>query len=193
MKKYIYLIITLVLAGLSVGFVWYFYQSYPYPPKPEVPTTSIEKLEQPEKPPQVHSSIIGAIRWDAWHDGQVGQEVERVLGPKKWRYRLPFFGQEISDTKVILRADTQAVMDQEIDYAKAASLNYWAFLTYEPMAISEMSKSFRLYLSSSRKQDINFAFILHPNGLPSKAEWLALVKRYVDYFKDPAYQKVAGN
>jgi len=209
MKKYIYLIVTIVLAVLSVGFVWYFYQSSPHPLKPKVPTTSIEKLEQQEKSPKVplpkepqksmplkndttNTPIVGAIRWDAWHDGQVGREVEKVLGPKKWRYRLPFFSQEISDTKVFLRADTQAVMDQEIDYANATGLNYWAFLTYEPMATSNLSKSFRLYLSSSKKRDVNFALILHSNGLPSKTQWVALIKKYVDYFKDPAYQKVAG-
>lgn len=139
-----------------------------------------------------NTPIVGAIRWDAWHDGPVGREVEKVLGPKKWRYLLPFFGQEISDTEVLVRADTQAVMDQEIAYANAAGLDYWAFLTYEPMTTSDLSKSFRLYLSSSRKQDINFALILSANVIPPNHQWPTLIKEYVDYFKDPAYQKVAG-
>ncbi len=146
-------------------------------------------------PPSVNKDlpIVGAIRWDAWHDGQVGREVERNLSPKKWRDRVPFFGKETIDGKVVIRADTVAVMDKEISYAKEAGLSYWAFLTYEPMTTSEMSKSFRLYLSSSRKNDINFALILNPqSGLLTINEWPTLVKKYVNYFKDPSYQKVAG-
>src|SRR5262245_7392891 len=45
--------------------------------------------------------LVGAIRFDVWNTGCqgfgagpcVGLDSEKVLGPSKWHYRLPFFGQ----------------------------------------------------------------------------------------------------
>jgi hypothetical protein len=59
-------------------------------------------------------SIVGAIRWDAWHgDGGLdgahevfdtkegkltpGLAVERILGPKHWHYRLPFYAKVVGE------------------------------------------------------------------------------------------------
>ena len=50
-------------------------------------------------------SLVGAIRWDAWHGdkGEPGQAVQRALSPK-WHYRLPFFAEIVSDDEVRIPA-----------------------------------------------------------------------------------------
>jgi len=138
--------------------------------------------------------VVGAIRWDAWHGeaSNVGLVVEKTLSPQRWHYRLPFYGVEVSPTQVQVRANTQAIMDREIAYARAAGLDYWAFVTYAPDAA--MSLGLKLYLSSTRKGDINFCLNLQGGcvGAGGAKNWPAQVARYVGCFKEPAYQKVAG-
>jgi len=148
-------------------------------------------------------SIVGAIRWDAWHgDARLdagievfnlgglkltpGLAVERSLGPKHWHYRLPFFAKVVGENKVEARANTQAIMDQEITYASNAQLDYWAFLTYNPK--SPMSIGMQLYLSSPLKSKVKFCVICHHiRETPEEIE------RLVGYMKDPQYVRVLGD
>ena len=147
-----------------------------------------------EAPPPPTKAIVGAIRWDAWFGelGVPGKAVEKSLGPKKWHYRLPFFAKEISDTQVEIRGNTQEIMDREIAYAKAGGLDYWAFCTYAED--SPMSMGLKLYLSSTHKADIHFCLNLQGGhiGAGGPAAWPKQIERYVGYFKEPSYQKVAG-
>jgi len=78
--------------------------------------------------------VVGAIRWDAWHGpaSEVGLTVEKTLAPAHWHYRLPFYGKVAGENAVEVRGNTQEVMDQEIAYARAAGLDYWAFVVYLP-------------------------------------------------------------
>ena len=140
-------------------------------------------------------TIVGAIRWDAWHGelGVPGTAVEKSLGPKHWHYRLPFFAEVISDSQVIIRGDSQEIMDQEIAYANGAGLDYWAFVTYD--LDSPMSIGLQLYLASEFKEDINFCMIVEGSriGQGGLDAWPAKMERYLSYFADPSYQKVMGN
>jgi hypothetical protein len=136
-------------------------------------------------------SIVGAIRWDAWHGdaegpASPGMAVERSLGPKHWHYRLPFYAKVVGENKVEARANTQAIMDQEITYASNAQLDYWAFLTYNPK--SSMSIGMQLYLSSPLKAKVKFCVICHHiRETPEEIE------RLVGYMKDPQYVRVLGD
>lgn len=134
--------------------------------------------------------IVGAIRWDAWQDPTgVGKETDKTLSPKKWHYRVPFFGEIVSDDKVRIDGNQQAIMDQEIAYAAEAGLKYWAFVTY-PDSFG-MSNGLHRYLASTKKSQINFCLDLQGDWLSNdRVEWPEQVARYVGYFKDPAYQKV---
>lgn len=140
------------------------------------------------------STAVGAIRWDAWHSDKspVGRAVERSLGPLHWHYRLPFFAEVISDTRVTIQGATQEVMDREIAYASAAGLDYWAFVTYAPE--SAMSLGLELYLSSQHRSDLGFCLLLQGGhiGAGGAKAWPAQVARYVEYFAEPTYQAVAG-
>jgi hypothetical protein len=126
---------------------------------------------------------VGAIRWDAWQTtDSIGNRSIAFLGPSRWRYRLPFYGVEVDSNTVRMASNTQAVMDQEIAYARAAGLDFFCFNHY----LTQLRQSLNLYLSSTRKDDINFC--LQMGGLnPARvADAVNLMKT------EPTYQKVAG-
>ena len=139
--------------------------------------------------------LLGAIRWDAWHGpaSEVGLIVEKTLAPAHWHYRLPFYGKVTGENAVEVRGNTQAIMDQEIAYAHAGGLDYWAFVVYPED--NALSLGLKLYLSSQHKHDIAFCLNLQggweARGGP--AAWPAKVQRYVAYFKEPTYQTVLGD
>ena len=134
--------------------------------------------------------IVGAIRWDAWMGGEITAQVERTLGPRKYRNRLPWFAEVIGDDKVRIDGSPQEIMDQEIAFAADAGLDYWAFLLYQES--SSMSKAIKQYLRSSRRKRINFCVILH-NAFGVGAErWPAERDRAVALLKEPGYQTVLG-
>ncbi len=133
-------------------------------------------------------AIVGAIRWDAWTGGNVTEQVERTLGPKKYHDRLPWFAEVIGDNKVHIDGSSQKVMDQEIDFAADAGLDYWAFLLY-PESTS-MTDAFKKYLSSSKRKRINFCLILHNSFGVSDEQWPKERDRAVALLKEPGYQTV---
>jgi len=144
--------------------------------------------------------LVGAIRWDAWTHWAGENEwagYEASLGPTQWHYRVPFYGKIVSDDKVEIRADTQEVMDQEIAYAAAGGLDYWAFDWYHPRGwqnAENMTRSFDLYLSSEHVSDLAYCLILLGGPhLGPKDEWPETVEYLVERFGDASYQKVLGD
>lgn len=136
--------------------------------------------------------IVGAIRWDAWHGSasEVGLIVEKTLAPGHWHHRLPFYGKALGQNAVEARGHTQEIMDREIAYARAAGLDYWAFVIYPED--NALSLGLKRYLSSAHKADINFCLNLQgeweSRGGPGA--WPEKVRRYVSYFQEPTYQTV---
>jgi len=83
----------------------------------------------------VNRPTVGVIRWDAWNlvNGkydEISFYSHRAMSPEHFHYRLPFFATVHPDGNVTYNGDEQAVMDQEILYAKFAGFDYWAFDTY---------------------------------------------------------------
>ena len=139
--------------------------------------------------------LVGAIRWDAWIGGignglvdaqNAGLQVERSLSPHQYHYRAPFYSKEISYDSIQCRGTTQAIMDQEITYAKSAGIDYWAFCWYP--SHSGLDTARQLYLASEHHNDVKWSVILgtNPFDFTKDARWL------VDRFKENNYQKVAG-
>lgn len=135
--------------------------------------------------------VVGAIRWD----GQVGDdaigdlsgvgpEEERALSADKWHYRVPFYATVGSNT-VSMDGATQQVIDQEIEYAKAAGLSYWAFDWYGDETGLQTARE--LYLSSPYHNDLNWSAILFTHPLSSADE-----QSLVSDFQQSNYQKVDG-
>jgi hypothetical protein len=126
--------------------------------------------------------LVGASRFDVWQPGPVGDRALGQLGPRQWRYRLPFYGVEVDSNTAALAENTQAVMDQEIAYAHAAGLDFFCFNHY----LTELRRSLDLYLSSSRKGDINFCLQMGALNAARVADAINLIKT------EPTYQKVLG-
>jgi len=103
--------------------------------------------------------IVGAIRWDGWYgEGGVVKSVEASLGPPKYHFRLPWFARVMSEGKVSINGDSQAIMEQEIAYAAQAGLNYWAFLDYLDEAPG-MSIGLNRYLAAKDRKGIRYCLI----------------------------------
>lgn len=83
-------------------------------------------------------------------------------------------------------ATLQGVMDQEIQYAKKAGIDYWAFVYYPQQPLARARD---LYLSSEHKSDVNWCAILDGNFTGGYATNLP---RLVAQFSDPNYQRVLG-
>ena len=145
-------------------------------------------------------AVLGAIRWDAWTTWASETEwagYEKCLWPKEWHHRVPFYGKIVSDDRVEVRADTQAIMDKEIDYAVKGGLTYWAFGWYHRRGwqnADNMTRSLDLYLKSKRRSRLKYSLILMAGPhLGPKAEWPATIDYLVQRFKDRNYVKVLGN
>lgn len=144
--------------------------------------------------------LVGAIRWDAWHAPRSNAPLtaidpatamERSLGPKPYHYRVPFFATIVSDNEVKIGGYTQSIVDQEIGFARAGGLDYWAFLLYGTN--DPMNQALQLYLSSKRKQDIHFCAIGIGGALGDQKHFPDRMQRIIKLMSEPSYQKVAGN
>lgn len=135
---------------------------------------------------------VGAIRWDAWFGGST---YERFLDPEEWHSRLPFYGRILSPSLVQVDSDSGVVMDQEIAFAAAAGLSYWAFNYYHPDAFAgadSFNYGLRRYLSSPCRDQINFSLILQGSWLGPTQEWPTTVSGFADLLTNPGYHRVAG-
>ena len=137
--------------------------------------------------------VAGAIRWDAWHSGlsEVGKTVERSLGPRKWHGRLPFFAEITGEGRVQIDGVSQRVMDQEIQYARTALLDYWAFLLYDQG--SAMNLGLESYLASKHKDGLSFCVILEQANWKTNESAAKQLARVAALTALPEYQTVGGN
>ncbi len=153
--------------------------------------TQCQQVPGPRKNSRV-GPVVGAIRWDAWYGnrGNAGTAVHQALGPKEWHHRLPFFARILTDSTVEMIGDSQAVVDQEILYASASGLDYWAFVYTG--AQSELNYALERYRHSSHKNKLNFTLILLGGsvGHGGLAAWPQKMHDYIAYFKDGNFQTV---
>ena len=105
------------------------------------------------------------------------EQVERTLGPARYHDRLPWFANVTSEHQVRIDGSQAGIMEQEIDFAANAGLDYWAFLLYPEC--DSMSLALNQYLKSPKRQRLNFCVILHNAfGVP-EAVWPRELARVV--------------
>jgi hypothetical protein len=140
----------------------------------------------------VAKPVVGAIRWDAWHGaaGVPGKVVEKTLGPRQYHSRLPFFARVVGPDEVVIRGDSQEIMDQEIACAKAAAIDYWAFVWYEPD--TSMSLGLKLYLSSRHRRDVRFCLITESVRWGGRDNYRERIGCFVQLLQQPTCQTVLG-
>lgn len=136
---------------------------------------------------------IGAIRWDAWYGEKdaVGRAVQQSLSPQQWHYRLPSCARILSAAEVKIDCSTQVVMDQEIKDARAAGIDYWAFVAYPPE--DPLSTGLILYLSNPKKDWLRFAMISEADRWGGPTRVAGIVERFVTLMREPTYQRVLDN
>ncbi|MBQ6107594.1 MAG: glycoside hydrolase family 99-like domain-containing protein [Thermoguttaceae bacterium] len=160
--------------------------------------------------------LLGAIRWDAWY-GTIpdeglraatswpganpeskagpnpGGEAQRNLKPERFEYRRPFFStMDEKGNLVEINGNRQEVMDQEIDYAVRAGLDFWAFTVYPEDC--PLSLCFQKFISSPKKDQMKFCFFLVCASAYGRFADDPEIREYVlRYVTDPSYLKVQGN
>ena len=114
---------------------------------------------------------FGAIRWDAWYGHtnkgwDVVSQVERTLSPSQFHFRAPFFAKITEDDKVIIPKYTQEIFDREMEYAKYAGIDYFAYIWYdegdENNAQKGMQKARKFHQTSQYKNDVKMCVIDPP-------------------------------
>jgi len=166
-----------------------------------------------EQKPAMSRPLVGVIRWDGYSGSpNVTQKQEMgFLKPAKWHGRAPWFFRETTDSEHPLvfnpNYDTQTISeitDQEIEYAAAAGIDYWAFCYYAKYKGGwQLRDNFEAYHASARKHKIKASLILigeHVGkGLSPAAsaapdagrkDWEKLVTEIVPLLRNHSYQKV---
>ena len=112
---------------------------------------------------------VGAIRWDAWtaHTNKgwdVISQVEKTLSPSQFHFRAPFFAKVTADNKIIIPAYNQEIFDQEMQYAKYAGIDYFAYIWYfddaenNPGGIG-MQQARKFHQTSKYRNDVKMCVI----------------------------------
>jgi hypothetical protein len=142
-----------------------------------------------------HLATVGAIRWDPWYiQTASGPRVtmEYCLGPSKWHDRAPSCALfPTRETVSFANCGTQARIDLEIALARAANLDYWAYVWYgynDPM-----QTAWRLHQSSRlvERNGIDWCMLFNGYAFFTR-EMAAQPNRYVTSFRDPRYHKISG-
>jgi hypothetical protein len=140
----------------------------------------------------ISNTIVGAIRWDAWHhptEDTIRTAVETSLGPPQYHWRLPFFATEPTASSALI-AGAQADMDAEIDLAVRAGLNFWAFFWYGAASTNGMVTAWTYFQASARKNDINWC--LYFSGITTlHSEVATNLANVVSYIQQRNYQTTA--
>ena len=157
---------------------------------------SVDNTNYPDPIPQSiedrqEKTVVGAIRWDAWGGTSSatdpGTQTQRSLSPEKYHFRLPWYATVTGENTVSIPEYTQDIVDKEIQYAKNAGIDYWAFVMYQDDGnnTQPLNRARDLYLSSEYKNDVKWCALLGAsNYQSSNYPWL------VSQFKNQNYQKV---
>ncbi|GEM_PF-708110 len=132
---------------------------------------------------------VGVIRWDAWVGNQsgVGLEVEESLGPNEFHGRLPYFATIDGPNEVSIQI-TQSTMDTDLQIAKEAGIDYFAYVYYSPQ-LSGIGEVIDLHLNSPNKSDVDYCFIVAGNRWNSDV----INDLVTNHFSDSSYKKVLNN
>lgn len=143
--------------------------------------------------------LVGAIRWDDWHPSPYYGSQSYFGDPSvftDYDSRQPFYGWYDSTSLV---ANHAAIMDEEIDYAANAGLDYWAFDWFENPIVHDSvsySAAFHDYLNAPNKNRMKYAFVLQTHWVSAggATNWeQTIVPSLIAHFKDSQYVKVDGN
>ena len=131
--------------------------------------------------------MVGAIRWDVWlgDSARNSKDIIESMKPEKYHYRLPWYA-DISNGNFTIDSGSQEIMDKQIQFAKQAGIDYFAFDYYpERPGDNDLSVSRSLYQSSKYKNAVNWcALLCYFYNFEED------VPKLIEQFKEENYQKV---
>lgn len=172
---------------------------------------NLPKAEVPRRP------TLGVIRWDMYtgHPFTTQKQEFGFLKPEKYHWRAPFFVRRTGNPEKPLAFNPdnrpeafQKAMEQEIDFAARAGIDYWAFGYHGPgnRVRRGLHEGIEAFLASPRKQKIRFCPIVFCPGVaavefyepPSvrhteaeiDASWEEWVADMIKLAKEPSHQRV---
>lgn len=132
--------------------------------------------------------MIGAIRWDAWVGVNLPKIVAKSLGPPSHRFRLPWYATVDEAGQVNIKGDAPGIMEQEIDYAANAGIDYWAFCGYGTH--DEPTIALNQFLASPTRERMKFCMILHACIGGNESDWPGECARQVAFLQEPNYFRI---
>lgn len=105
---------------------------------------------------------LHGVGW--WHgytgtNDAVGLQGIKELSPAYFQERVPYYGEITGKNSSVFGSDTQEKMDQQLDYAIAAGIDYIVWDTYPPRYVGENNLNdfgLHMYLASSRRSQVSF-------------------------------------
>lgn len=135
--------------------------------------------------------LVGALRWDAWYapGTKVTDAVTDTLSPEKFRWRAPFFAGAGEKKSPTMPAVTAELIAKEIELARFAGLDYWAFVAFGNE--DPMSQPLHLYLNQVKKGDPKFCMFTSLDRWGGGKLLSPLVQEHIPLFAHPFYNKTS--
>lgn len=131
---------------------------------------------------------FGAIRWDAYWDLSVGSyanNTRAALSDAEYQFRAPIHSQVLA-ANVITYDCSQQAFDNEITFAAANGLHYWAYLLYPET--STMTAGIHFHMSSSIASQMKFCLMLQTSGLGTPSTYQTVIDAiFTNYVSKPFY------
>ncbi|QHI68685.1 H-type lectin domain-containing protein [Tichowtungia aerotolerans] len=136
---------------------------------------------------------LHGVGW--WHgytgtNDAVGLQGIEELSPAYFQERIPYYGEITGKDSSVFGSDTQAEMDQQLDYAIAAGIDYIVWDTYPPRYVGENNLNdygLQMYLASSRRSQVSFCVDMMGSGFSyweyGMKDWFLNLMTNSAYFK----------
>ncbi len=152
-------------------------------------------------------STFGVIFFGSWIDEtvQVFNGPRHILANDAFASYRPFYTVVTGPNAATMSSDSQTIMDQQIAYAKAGGIDYFAFDEYfagatgigpattVPIADAELfNKDLKWYLSSTHKADVKFCILLTTDPGDASMLYSIMTPRFLAQMAEPSYMTVLG-
>lgn len=146
---------------------------------------------------------VGVVNWDCSVPSRTffGRAATRSLGPEKFRDRTPYYAQTVGKDQIEYRYRTVAEYEQEMRYALAAGIDYFAYCWYDlipqpPLVkgraaaadghLQEITKARLNHVKSPLRDKLHLCAILVTVHAYSDEELLSLALE----MREPWYEKI---
>lgn len=114
-------------------------------------------------------------------------ETEGVMAFPEWKDRLPYFTVVRSKDTLTINQDDQRVIDQEIEMASAAGLDYFLFEGFPGNYANSSNYGINMYLNSPKKSLLQFAMLISTERFTNPEINDKNIDTLIPYFKDSGY------